>query len=526
MSFAGDEEVDQPLSQVDENQQGGTGLGQAQPNPNPGNQGDSAVSLGGGGSGVASPGGGNVGGAAPAPKAQSQQPSSSGSWTNLQDYLDANSDQAQQMGSQISSNVSNAAQNAESNVNSAASDFQNQVNANTVNQDQNAVSQAISDAQNATAGGAQNQQDVTNFQNQANASYNGPTDFTAESQYGSAQGAVNNAQQQVKEAGSEAGREVLLQNQYGGNGSEYNQGEQNLDQLLLQNNPQNEKTFQGLQNQWAGLGQTLSNATTQEDQAAQNAAATDQATAQAAQQALSTANTNFQNTVQGQLTNAQQAYQQENANLSGALTNGQTLTADELAALGLSGDTHTWGLNGQQMAAYLTPGTNPTLYNTATADQYAQAAALAALAGQSGANFLPTQYASQAGSAGPAVNFNKAQFQSDAAARQTEYNNEASQVYQQAIQNLTSADGSTFLGTQPAPSLAQAEANPAAFAQYYQNQLNQLVPQDYQPYVPQVMGNWNQLAALYSPTMTLGNMAGHGVGEGATTGLGPQRAPG
>lgn len=463
MSFASDQEDDQPESQVDENQQGGTGLGVVQrgQSATPGSQSD--ISLGGGGSGVVSPGGGNVGGAsAPNPSGQpSNSSNSTGSWTNLQSYLNANAGQGDQVGSQIASTVGGQAQTAKNDVDSAASDFQNNVDANTVNADPDLVNKAITDAENAgqspsSAGGASGSgsqpsptysipengsssglqvsglpvssgdptsvpvgipennmtltpsepNEVSGFQSQENAAYNGPTDFTKSAGYGQAQNDINSAQTALGELGSESGRDVLLQNQYSGaSANGYNQGEKNLDQALLEGSPQAQSALQGVQSQWSGIGNILGTATNNENSAAANAVSVDAATSAAAKAALAAANNNFQNTVTGQLTSDQQSYSSLLAEAQKDLQS-NTFTPAVLQALGLSQGEHTYGADPSQ---FFSAGVNPTLYNTANAQQYAEATALANLAGGTAQSFLPSQYESQAGTASP-FTFNNSGF--------------------------------------------------------------------------------------------------------------------
>lgn len=417
MSYEADTEDEDNASQVDENQQGGTGLGNGQAENKSQSQTD--ISLGGGG-GVSTPG---------APTAQTMgsstgKPSSSGSWTNLQSYLDANQDQAGQLGSQVTGAVSSQADKAQNDITNASNDFQGQVDQNTVNQDQPSVDRAIADAQNAKAGGTYDPNELAAFQKQYGANYSGPTDFTQSAGYGQTQGDVNQALDSLNSVKSEAGRNVLLQNQFGANGG-YSPGEKSLDQLLLEGSPTNQAAFSGLQDQWSGLGTALSGATDTGNQYAQTAAQTSAATAKAAQDALTKANTDWQGGLNSQLSTAQQSYQSENDAIKAALTAG-TLTHDQLAATGLQGGMTTMGLD---LSKYLSPGTNPTIYNAATADQYAQSQALAQLAGAGGTSYLPQEYASQAGSAGSPWSYNAGQFTSD--------RNAAIGAYNGALSNTT-----------------------------------------------------------------------------------------
>lgn len=453
MAFALDsnnEDDQQAASQVDvNNPQGGTGVGVASPGSlnqqNPGG----GVSLGGTGSAVSGsqsaaggqPGGGNVGGslsysAAP-PQTKNQQ---NNGWTNVQDYLTANADQSEQLGNQISSNVSNQAQAAENDVNNASTDFTNQVNAGIVQANPTSINQDLTDAQNLKAGQTYSNSDLNDYQTQANANYKGPTDFTTDSQYGQAKNALTNASQSLSQLGSEAGRDVLLQNQYGNaSPTGYNQGESNLDQLLLEGNPVNQTAMQNVRNQYAGINSILENATNQQNAAAQAAVVTDQATAAAAHAALANANTTFQGNVNTGFTQAQQnstaAYNQAVADLASG-----NLTAADISTMGLGGVTNLYNANPSQ---YLTQGEAPTLFESATPDQYAQAGALAQLAGQSDSSFLPSAYASQSGNIPNPYAYNTAALNAAIGNDQASY----TQLYQTTPVTMTTPSGQQFTNT-------------------------------------------------------------------------------
>lgn len=371
MSFALDNEDDQPDSQVDENRQGqgtATTPGQSQTD----------ISLGGGGSGTVSAGGGNVGGGASPSPPQPQKPSSSGSWTNLQSYLDANADQGAQVGSQIAGTIGNQATTAQNDVNSAASDFTNNVNANTVNANPDLVNRAIKDATSLTAGSNYNPDDLTGFQSQANATYNGPTDFTQSAGYGQAQKDLSTAQSSLDQTKSETGRDVLLQNQYkNASTNGYNQGEQNLDQLLLEGNPTNQKTFSDLNNQWSGIGNILSDTTNTQNAAAQNAISANAATAAAAKAALGGATTDFQNNLN---TGLQEALAKNSTAYQAAVAQAKAgaMTPELMAALGIRpGES----LFNTDLSQFISQNSPETIQQSANVDQYAQYAALSKLAG-------------------------------------------------------------------------------------------------------------------------------------------------
>lgn len=355
-----------------------------------------------------------------------QQNANSG-WTNLDQYLNANSDQATQMGQQIAQTVNSAGNQAQTDINNLNSGFTNAVNQNTVNQDPNAVNQAVSDATSLTAGQNLSAADQQAFGAQANANYKGPTDVTSYGGYNQAQQDLNQAVQEAQQTGSEAGRGALLNTQYQNTSpTGYTQGENNLDQLLLQNSSGAQQALQPLANQWNGLTSALGNTVTSGDQAAQTAAQTDQATAAAANNALGTATTNWQNPINAGLSNLQAS----DTAAWNQLTQGGTITPQAAQALGINlsdnnaDESHNY-ISANQMGNYFTQSAAPTLSSYATADQYAQAQALAQLAGQGTNPILSPGSIGQAGSAetAPAYTPNYAQYASDNSAAQAEYTN-------------------------------------------------------------------------------------------------------
>lgn len=375
-----------------------------------------------GGAGVASTGGGGAGAAAAA--ASAPKPSSSGSWTNLDSYLNANSDQATQIGQQIAGSINNVGNQAQNDISNLGSNFNSAVNQNTVNQNPDAINQAVSDASSLTAGQNLSAADQQAFNGQANASYSGPTDVTSFNGYNQAQQEVNAANQKAQETQSEAGRGTLLNDQFQ-NSSQYGYtaGENNLDQLLLENSPGAQSALQPLPQQWGGLTGALNNDVTTGSAAAQKAIATNQATAAAAQDVLGTATTNFQNQMNTGLANLQKTDIDSYNQILTDMQNNNLSPAD-YAALGLDPNQHIYGPSGTFLPTYLNQGPAPTLQSYATADQYAQAQALAQLAGQSSSSFLNPGSVSQAGTAqnAPAYTFDSNRFASDNASNEAEYN--------------------------------------------------------------------------------------------------------
>lgn len=196
----------------------------------------------------------------------SEKPTSSGSFTNLQSYLNANADQSQGLGGKIANNVQGEANQGASDLNSSVNSFKSDtdkadqgINANTLGDVQGTFNKAVSDptslqdsdystinniyGANGTGGlGSQYQ----------NGGTPGPKDLTGYDSYNTAVNELQNTANDAQNLGSESGRQVLLNQAFAR--PDYNQGQQQLDQLLLQGNQANTSKFQDLQNQLLGTG--------------------------------------------------------------------------------------------------------------------------------------------------------------------------------------------------------------------------------------------------------------------------------
>jgi len=233
-------------------------------------------------------------------------PSSTG-FTNVNQYVNANADQAAGLGNTIAQNVNQQASQGLQGLSQAGQDFSNQVAAQSANPNTYStanISQTLNnDINNPTGGGVQSDiqqynnvaQENTNF---AAGTNNTPSSLTQVASYSPADAQIQQAEQAANLTGTESGRATLLQggtvqssnpnnpnaqiNITGGfSRPDYTTGQVNLDQLLLQNTPQNASTLTNLQSNL--LGQYgLANT---ENQAIQNAATTRQNDVQGTQQA-------------------------------------------------------------------------------------------------------------------------------------------------------------------------------------------------------------------------------------------------
>lgn len=243
---------DDSQNQSQDNEQINNNSVQALGNPN--------VQLSGGGGFAGSSGASATG----TPGSYSQSPTSSGQWTNVNSYLNANSDQAPALGQTIAGNVSGQAAQAQSDLGSVVSGFQNQnpyQNLNNTTSSQ--VDQAFSDPSQYAAtstNGVSTPADISKPESYLNNTWGVTPQSSDITQYSGAAGSPNwgtvqsdytTANQNLQNTQSEAGRDNLLSNQYGKNGQTYNTGEQSFDQLLLQGNPDNQTALNNVYNQYS-----------------------------------------------------------------------------------------------------------------------------------------------------------------------------------------------------------------------------------------------------------------------------------
>lgn len=188
---------------------------------------------------------------------------------NLDKYLSANS--AQNFGQKVVDKTQSGIDTAKQNQQTASDAFKNQVNQSNYTPTGDQISQAIAKPQEANTG---------DFQKWLNQSYEGPKSLgESQNTWNQYWGGTDQAQQQAKALGNEAGRFTLLDSYFGK--PSYNFGEKSLDNLLVQQSGLGRET-QKLQNQATQLGaQGQQGAKALQDTASQRSAAVDQSRQQA-----------------------------------------------------------------------------------------------------------------------------------------------------------------------------------------------------------------------------------------------------
>jgi len=430
--------VDQPFSpesdQTNNQSAANSSVGQA---PQLTSGGGQAMGVGGGtgGTGAQSGTGGGFQGLGAA------NPTTSGAYPNLQKYMQANQNWNQSqggLGGEIASNLNQQGNQVQQATQNAQNAFQNQGNtwAQNTQQAGQAFGQGLSDPYGFVQGGSstnsfqpgggsggvptaggttQGQQNAPSAQqnlqeaSQAlNASYQGPQNlFSANPNL---QQQTQNYQNTAGQTSTEAGRYNLLQQMFGGNN--YTQGQQSLDQALLQTNPQQMQALQGAQQQANQTQQNLQNANNQAQQQAAGWQQTGQQVQQQAQANLNAAVNSLAGnggTIANDAITAAQNQSAASTAAQQALANG-TLTQAQAAQLGLSSIANTYGAN-SQLGQFMQ---NPilTAQNSLSAADAQQVAALAQLGGLSPTALQPQsaadlqQYGGASATAGQYANPN------------------------------------------------------------------------------------------------------------------------
>lgn len=306
----------------------------------------------------------------------------SGSYTNLNQYLDANKENAAQLGSGIATHISNQGNEARTGIQNTEADFQQLADKGTLQGLDRAADESkniIQQARTGTKDNQINQTQASRFGEIANAEYKGPQDLTGSSLYENTSKQYQKALDTRTNAGNEQGRFSLLKDAYAR--PTYSQGQQNLDNLLLTGNTQAREAVSNaavglgdLESRWAGA-QTNAAAL-----AAQRKAATEAARAGAREGLVSNRSARASE-VDADLAAKQAQWGSEYDRLNNILSSygGGDLELSQA-------DINKFGLTGAGQGLYNTlSGTNPASYldlkafdanKVVSQDQFAQLAAL------------------------------------------------------------------------------------------------------------------------------------------------------
>lgn len=299
------------------------------------------------------------------------KPTSSGRFFNLSNYLKANTGPGQQsLAGKIASNVQNQAQTAKNEIQSGQEQFQKSVAASTPNQQQ--TNQYLQQIQQDPS-----KIDQQQFQQYRDAKYTGPQNIQNANQI---QTNVGNITQTAKQTGSEAGRFNVLRQMF--NKPSYTTGQQRLDQVLLQSNPQELAKLRETQKIAAQTERELGKTLTGAETAARQAEAQAVATRDAIRGGLNTAAT----TLQSDLTSRAQAENalrtQQYNDVVNRLNSGR-LTDEDMKNLGVSSGDVLF-LQNKNLGDFLQKGQDANAQNIASAEDIAKINVLKKLAGDTG----------------------------------------------------------------------------------------------------------------------------------------------
>lgn len=321
----------------------------------------------------------------------------SGSFTNLNQYVEANKDQGAGLGSKLAQNVQQTANQGLSSLGASQQEFSKAQQAAGVNPNDFTTEKITQTAQKALDNPSDiGQSDIDAF-NQARAksaaftagSDVAPKDIQELTSYQGAVSQLQGAQDKANLTGTESGRETLLRDTF--KRPDYTKGQSALDQLFTQNVPENRQKFESLRQNL--LGQYgLSG---QENQAIQNAAQQRQQAITGTQQAAQ----NIQNTLLGPDNKGGLVggYESQLEAKPGQVQSDQQQnlkTAQDIVRQYINNQYgSTWGLDPNQLVNSVVSPTaagQATLQNTLSQQDVAKLNALNALAGRQ-ANTLGTE---------------------------------------------------------------------------------------------------------------------------------------
>ena len=303
-----------------------------------------------------------------------------GQFATLNDYVTANTPNAEGLANQVVAPIQQQAQDTGKQVTQTLSDAQNAINSGYTPQNNDLISQASANP----VSFSNDPNNVTQFQAQLNDTYTGPQSVESMAPYQTLLGNINNTISTGQSlTNNTAGQEQLLKNV---ETNPDNAGVTNLNEAILSQNPDYLSKVTNSYQPFSDLLGTLQTGAAGIDPSVQTATANAKAAADAAKGVIDTGVTNLNNTVNSEFANAGQnvaAYNTDVNTLQGAAkaynTDIQNFLADPTNAQyvqnpGSSSPLQSW-LDLQQFTG------SPTVANSATAQDYAQAQALQTLEG-------------------------------------------------------------------------------------------------------------------------------------------------
>jgi hypothetical protein len=353
------------------------------------------------------PGSGAPAGDMPAGAQPSPTSGASGNFTNLQRYLTENKSQASDLAGKVGATVTAAGEEAKKAAEGVATAGKSQIEAARVQ-----PTGIVDEAATNPTGVASDAAKLAAFKRERDASYGGPSGLEDVEGFQDAQDKVKKAQERIGLTGTEEGRTTLLSDM-GGPG--YGRGKATLNQLLLSGDPDAAQTLSAAADPYKGLQDYLGAQSDEARTAAARAVEEASVTKKAVQDRFTGAGgviPSFGADLTQRVDSARSGASDKWSAIASKLDAGTPLTAEELSLAGLTANEMELlyrpekilrGIYGNPLPAssFLQKTASPemiTRENLATADDYAQAAALAELMGQS-PDLLSNATVDQAGTA-------------------------------------------------------------------------------------------------------------------------------
>lgn len=322
---------------------------------------------------------------------QQGQGTRSGSFTNLQSYLDAN--ESSKFGKQVADQVEGEIDKSNQAQSEAGSAFKQRADSNVIGLNQNLLQKVNSDPVSV----ASDPNQKSEFVKMRDAQYKGPKNFVdAEDIYSPVNQSVSEAKNSAEMAVDESGRKSLLDKYYGANAgrNDYTSGQKKLDNYLVQVDPNSRQYFQDakeksdqsvqkyneLTNVLGQYGQQKAQETANTRKATRDVIGLDENSNETGGGALGSSKNEIENAYRAAL----QRYKDDQQRATSQLQ-AKDIDADYAKRFGLSEGMRTWGYNPSN---YLRVNAAPEKSSVATKDQAAKLQALYDLAGNDN-TYLP-----------------------------------------------------------------------------------------------------------------------------------------
>lgn len=339
------------------------------------------------------------------PQASKPTKNTSGQYTNINQYIGANTDQARDMGTKLTSQVENQAEKATQGINNLNQQVVKHVDLDPTNYLESPDQYRPEEYQKAKETGG----------------YEGPSNISEVKGINNTAKQADNASQQVQALGSESGIDSILQNEY--KRPDYNRGQLSLDNALVRSDEQNVNDINNLQKKYAGINSLFS------DTATNVGNSINEANTQAFQNkekflpAEQAAWERLVNPIQDRVDQYNQTKDDKISSTYDDIHD-DTINQQTLDTLGLNYDDIQGNLYNIDLNKYLTQdSTQAGLNNLAEAEERARYAALAQLIGDESR----TQIQGEGETLTP-ISFNQEEFLQDRANLEQEYNTKISDL--------------------------------------------------------------------------------------------------